>query len=252
MNIIELPGGFKVPDDQLMSKWQVECGKLDHDAFLIPLACDNIPPVPGIIFDIGAMAGDHTIAYCRVASALGGQVVAIEAGKDSYECLAHNAQKFEGKVVLVNAAVCNVHGGTARFTVNATNMGASVVSDHTTEEVASNEVRTITLDGFCEDAGIFAGHLPVSFIKYDIEGYEHLALKGSINTLRRYRPILLIEFNNFRLAENGSSYKDIYDFLLSMNYQWRICEPQLMGGDVQYNVLAWPSLIQAAKTLPHG
>lgn len=250
MKTIEIEGGFLVPDDQLMSKWQLETGKLDHDAFLIPLAVSNIPDPSGIVFDIGAMAGDHTIAYAKKVGEAGGMVIAIEAGKDAFDCLVHNAEKFEGKVICLNAAVGDNHGGMARHTVNAVNVGGSTVSGEENTEVASNEIRTITIDGFCEDSEINSGTKPVTFIKVDVEGYELMVLKGAINTLRKYRPVLLMEFNSFRLAENGASYKDIYDFLLAENYSWRIVQPECKGGDSQYDCLCWPNAVVAARKLP--
>lgn len=247
---VELLGGFIVPDDQLMSKWQLETGKLDHDAFLTPLAVANIPDPSGIVIDCGALAGDHTIAYAKKVGEAGGIVIAIEAGKDAFDCLVHNSAKFEGKVVCINAAICDVHGGNVRFTVNETNVGGSTVSEKKETEISSHDVRTITIDGFCEDSGINSGDKPVCFIKMDIEGWEFKALKGAQHTLKRFKPILLIEFNSFRLAEQDASYKDIYDFLLDMNYDWRIVQPNVKGGDQQYDVLAWPKLIEVARKMP--
>lgn len=250
MKTVQIGDNFLVPDDDLISKWQLETGKLDHDEFLIPLAVSNIPDPSGIVFDIGALAGDHTIAYAKKVGGHGGIVVAIEAGKDAFDCLLHNAAKFEGKVVCINACVSDVHGGHARHTVNKVNVGASTTSEQENEEVSSNDIRTITIDGFCEDSEIYTGHKPVTFIKIDVEGYELLVLKGAKNTIIKYRPVLLIEFNSFRLTENGASYKDIYDLLLSLDYDWRIVQPEAKGGDSQYDVLAWPKAVVTARRLP--
>lgn len=241
--------GWMVIVGDLISGWVEECKDLSHDRFLIPLAVANIPISEGIVFDIGANIGSHTIAYAKKVGDQG-MVIAIEAGKTAFDCLLHNAAKFEGQVMCLNAAVGDLHGATARHTVNKTNVGGSVVSEQENTEVASNEIRTITIDGFCNDSEINSGGKTVTFIKIDVEGYEFKVLQGAVNTLRRHRPILLIEFNNFRLAENGASYKDIYDWLLAEDYSWRICQPDVKGGDAQYDCLCWPNAVVTARKLP--
>lgn len=242
-------GQWMIIEGDLISGW-VETEGLAHDKFLIPLACENINNIEnGVVLDIGANIGTHSVAYAQKIAPLNGTLICFEPGATAFECLAANSKHFECKTLLVNCAVCDEHGGTARHTVNAVNVGGSTVSEQANGEVASNEIRTITIDGFLEDSRI---DLPIIFIKIDVEGYEMKVLHGAVNTLRKHRPIMLIEMNSFRLQENGSSYIQIYDWLLKENYAWRICEPESKGGDLCYNVLCWPSLIQAAKTLPAG
>ena len=52
-------------------------------------------------------------------------------------------------------------------------------------------VNTISLDDF-----VARGNPPPNIIKMDIEGGEELALKGVMNVLQIYRPILLVEIHN--------------------------------------------------------
>lgn len=243
-------GQWMVIEGDLISGW-VETEGLAHDKFLIPLACENIQDIEKcVVLDIGANIGTHSVSYAQKIAPLNGTLICFEPGATAFECLQHNSQKFQSKTLLVNCAVSDVHGGTARHTVCAANVGGSVVSDKENEEVASNEVRTVSIDGFMEDSKI---DLPLVFVKIDVEGYEMKVLQGAVNTLRKHpRPILLIEMNSFRLQENGSSYVEIYDWLLKENFAWRICEPQARGGDIVYNILCWPNLIEAAKTLPAG
>lgn len=242
-------GGWMIIEGDLISGW-VETEGLAHDKFLIPLAVENIPNIENaLVLDIGANIGTHSISYAKKLAPLAGTLICFEPGATAFECLQHNAQKFESKTLLVNCAVCDIHGGTARHTVNQANVGGSVVSEQTNGEVISNEVRTISIDGFIQDSRI---DLPIVFIKIDVEGYEYKVLLGAYETLKKHRPILLIEMNSFRLQENGCSHKDIYDWLLKLNYAWRIVQPESKGADLQYDIMCWPNLIEAAKTLPAG
>lgn len=239
------------PKYDLISGWIESEKDLQHDKFLPEVAIKNI--LPGIVIDCGAHVGSHSIAYSKILGDKG-FLICIEAGKTQFECLAKNSEKFHCKTTLINACVSDVHGGHARFTVNEVNAGGSFTSDQNNgnSEIESNEVRTITLDGFCEDAGIFNGERPITFIKIDVEGFEFKALCGMKNVLKRFKPVLLIEFNSFRLSENGSDYKQIYDWLLAQNYSWRIVQPEAKGADLQYDVLAWPNPIEVAKVLPNS
>lgn len=241
--------GHMVIEGDLISGW-VETEGLAHDKFLIPLACQNIPEVEScLVIDVGANIGTHSVSYAQKIAPLKGTLICIEAGETAFECLKHNAEKFECKTLLFNCAASDVHGGTVEHFVTEVNVGGSTVGEKKNEEVSSNTVRTITIDGLLEDGKIT---LPLVFLKIDVEGYEMKVLQGAVLSLRKHRPILLIEMNSFRLQENGSTYVQVYDWLLSQNYAWRICEPQSMGGDLVYNILCWPSLIQSAKSMPAG
>lgn len=245
--------GWKILDPKydLISGWIESEKDLQHDKFLPSVAVKNMRQ--GIVFDCGAHVGSHSLKYSQHLSQ--GSLVCIEASQTAFECLSENSKKFECHTTLVHACVSDVHGGHARFTVNEVNAGGSFMSEQNngSGEIASNEVRTITLDGFCEDAGIFNdSSREVTFVKLDVEGFEYRALCGMKNLLRKFKPVLLIEFNSFRLSENGSDYKQIYDWLLLNGYSFRIVQPEAKGADLQYDVLAWPNPIEVAKVLPNG
>lgn len=238
--------GWHIIEGDLISGWVEEQKDLMHDKFLPVLACSNIP-VGATVIDVGANIGTHSVAYARKVGAEG-NVLALEPGKIAFECLAENAKKFESKIYCFNVAACDVHGGTAIHSVNQTNVGGSTVNETANGEVFSNEVRTVTIDGLVESAQLDR----LDFMKIDVEGCEMKVLRGAINTLNRFKPKMLIEMNSFRLLEHGSSYKELYDWLLSKNYSWQICQPELKGGDAQYDILCWPNLVEVAKTLPNG
>lgn len=248
MNIIQSKEGwYGIEEDTHVFKWIQETGKLDHDEFLIPIAVENIP-VGGIVFDCGALYGDHTIQYARKVGPEG-CVIAIEANPLAFECLKLNAVRFQGPTISMNLALGESHGGTAVHIMDSCNIGAStVLNGSSTEESPQKlekEIRTATIDGIVHDANLENVH----FIKIDCEGHELKILKGAELTLKRLKPKLLIEMNSFALSLQGACYKDIYDFLLGQNYSWRIVQPDCKGGDQMYDVMAWPNVIEPLKLL---
>ena len=56
----------------------------------------------------------------------------------------------------------------------------------------------------------------VDFIKIDVEGEEYEALLGMKQILKKYKPKLIIEINNFALKKNYSV--KIYEFLYKLKY----------------------------------
>jgi FkbM family methyltransferase len=53
----------------------------------------------------------------------------------------------------------------------------------------------------------------VDFMKIDVEGFEYRVLKGSEQTIKRFRPVLFIEINDNNLRYQGSSAAELISFL---------------------------------------
>ena len=250
MNIITTKEGWNIiKEDTHVGKWITDSGRLDHDAFMIPIAVQNILP-GSIVIDCGALYGDHTIAYAKKVGH-NGCVIAIEANPLAFQCLCENAKKFEGATICLNLALCDSHGGTAVHIMDECNVGASqVLGGKSTDEVPKKlekEVRTASIDGIVHDANLDKNQ-PM-FIKMDCEGWEYKILQGAKNTLKDFKPILLIEINAWTLKLQDTCAKDIYDFLLSLNYAWRIVQPELNGSAPQYDIMAWPNKVEPLKLL---
>lgn len=229
-------GWHIIEGDSHVGKWIEESGRLDHDQHLCPLIESMLKP--GMVaIDAGALYGDHTIAYARAVSSEGA-VLAFEANKMAFECLSKNAEKFQSPVFCMNLALGESHGGEAVHIMEE-NVGASKVSDSKKSEPSKMEttIKTASIDGIVIDANLDR----LDFIKIDCEGWEFKILKGAKNSLKKFRPVMLIEMNSFALSLQDSCYKDIYDFLLELGYQWRIVQPEAGGGSPQYDILCWPN-----------
>lgn len=195
-----------------------------------------------IVIDGGAHAGSHTILYKKINPDL--TIHSFEPQSRMFDLLSHNVMKNKlDKVFLYNLALANkatkVNMATsvtdlyydenreyvkkengeyleAVFTnisygdENPFNLGGLGFGD------GGEEVSTTTIDSL-ELAGC-------DFIKLDIEGAEILALYGAVDTINRYRPKILFEYNHHQLSDRyfnmfALNKETPFEFLEKLGYQ---------------------------------
>lgn len=152
--------------------------------------------------DGGAHIGTWTAAMAKRFQ----KVIAFEPALDTYECLTRN---LEGK--------SNVESYPAAL--GAFRSRCSVVDDKTRPgntgsryiTRGGNEVPMVTVDSCHLD--------DLDFLKLDLEGYEPFALAGSIETLERCRPVVMIEVKRFDPPRFGLDVESGARFLLARGYK---------------------------------
>jgi len=112
--------------------------------------------------------------------------------------------------------------------------------------VLSNSVAAIRLDDYVQEQGLTA----VNVIKMDIEGSETRALNGARATLKKYRPLILMELNQQAARSQGGELVDLWRLLVDdLKYDLYPIEPGLippvrlnsLNGIVRMNVIAVPA-----------
>jgi hypothetical protein len=71
--------------------------------------------------------------------------------------------------------------------------------------------------------GIFAGH---DFIKMDCEGYEPYILRGAENTIKKFKPVILMEDKNLSKKYYGEEGNLAVDILLEWGYTMEVSWPK--------------------------
>lgn len=164
---------------------------------------------PGcVIFDIGATFGYYS---CVLASAFikNCSIYSFEPYPSNYERLIRNISlnNLESCIHAYRTGLSDSEG-TASMKFNPANTGAV----HVTER--NGNIVLATIDHFCDKEGIEN----IDFIKLDVEGFELFVLNGGEITIRRSKPVILIELNPKTLNRFGLASQDVIDKLADYGY----------------------------------
>ncbi|WP_180128920.1 FkbM family methyltransferase [Rhodoferax sp. BLA1] len=180
----------------------------EYDEFLIKfIARHNL--AGKVIFDLGAFVGVNSMQFARLVGAEG-TICAFEPNPYNSDRLKQNISEnpeLSNRIKVFPFAISDKNGnGTFKVHRNVDD-GISSASymqgAHTTLSedrllslgFSDVNVSMVTLDDFVKNTK----YIPAC-LKIDIEGAEHLALAGAVNTLAQYRPVLLIELHSIYCA----------------------------------------------------
>ena len=171
------------------------------------------------IIDIGANIGVHSLEFADLVGE-NGKVYAFEPQRIVYYQLCANiiANGYDN-IYAINKALSNKNGSTFIEKQNfyldeLLNIGDTHISDQ------GEPVDEIRLDDLNLDN--------VSLIKIDVQGYETFVLEGAIETIKRNKPIILIEVEDSQLKLFNKTSTDIIEFFDSVSYN--MCKI----GDIDY------------------
>ena len=137
-----------------------------------------------VVMDVGA----HVGIFAMKALSLGAsRVIAIEPDPENVECLRRNFEKeiASGRLTIVEAGAWN-EPDTITLSIGESSGWNSFVEDNT---YRSLDVRVLPIDDMVAELGLNR----LDYIKMDIEGAEPQALEGAAETIRRFRPTVMID-----------------------------------------------------------
>lgn len=167
-----------------------------------------------VFVDIGANIGYFTSLAASIVGPRG-RVIAIEPGASNTKFLMLNKQINGFDQVEVTPAAASEKCDIMLYDSSASNGFVTEISGDSAEGdiarlFASDIVYAVTVDDKCRSLD------KVDMIKIDIEGAEYLAMKGAINTIRKYQPIVISEFSPPALRNiSNASPKEYLDFMLA-------------------------------------
>ncbi|MFZ6034773.1 MAG: FkbM family methyltransferase [Patescibacteria group bacterium] len=173
-----------------------------------------------VIVDVGAHHGMHTINFLNIAK--DGAVIAIEPLKNKFSELRNKTKKYNN-IHLFNLALSN-YVGVSEF----------IIAENTLEEsglkkrLSYNEPKLVHLKKTktkVEKLDNLIGKLKlkkIDYIKIDIEGGEIDCLKGGIDSIKKYRPYISVEYSWITYKPYGHKNKTLY--LLSQELGYTIVD----------------------------
>jgi FkbM family methyltransferase len=217
-----------IEDDTHLSKWIEEQKTLEVAKGFCELFARFIPP-GGTVIDVGACLGDMTATFSRMVGD-NGSVIAFEPNPAAFECLYHNMKPYKN-VRLINCGLGSVRSSASVVhPPNADkNLGASQLKD-------GGPVLITSMDN------LSASWKRVDFIKIDAEGWEPRILNGAIDTLKRFKPTILVEINIPILESMGQTRHDVMKPLMDLGYAFQPAEPHLSWDLPQLDVLCIPPI----------
>ena len=178
------------------------------------------------VLDIGANQGELALLFAQ-AAAPGGKVYAFEPNPAMFGVLARN-------IALNPAAECHAEpvalgaspGKVEMCQPDGRNPGTATVH---TEKVPYGgnwaTVEVMRLDDYVRTRGLAR----IDVMKIDVEGYEFEVCKGAEETLRRWRPRLIMELSDTLLRMHGTSADELAGWLRAHGYA---IQDVATGGDV--------------------
>lgn len=143
-----------------------------------------------IYMDLGAYDGDTVEEFLRLTGKRFEKIYAVEPDRRNYAKMRRRLYSLgSGVFVHLNAAVTEEDGPVVF--VRRSGRGAAVLGNAADGKASgSGNRRTETVDGRSVDS-ILGGNR-ATIIKYDVEGSEEAALRGSAETIKKYKPRLIV------------------------------------------------------------
>ncbi|CAI8750420.1 FkbM family methyltransferase [Bacillus sp. IT-79MI2] len=165
-----------------------------------------------ICLDIGANIGLTSLALSYLAK--DGLIYSFEPSDINFSYLMQTIKENQLKNIFpINLGVYDKNTNIEFFN-NSDGGGWSFVFEEPGIAVTPNQVITcVRLDDWIPAAGI----TNVDFIKIDIEGSETKALQGALNTIHKWKPDLIIEFNPLSISSiGGFDPSELFELLKSL------------------------------------
>ena len=189
-----------------------------HHTELIPILRPILPP-DGIVFDVGAHAGQMAKLFALMAPK--GHVYAFEPGAYALSIL-RPMVRLRGKGrISIDPIAFGAKPGTLTLSTPIKKSGSlgfglsHLGQGGEGDNVFRHEVAVETVDRYVAAKGLTR----LDLIKADIEGWEMQLLLGATETLAKLRPVVFLEAVDFYLARAGDSRAGLWAFMRDRDYR---------------------------------
>ncbi|MSO89341.1 MAG: FkbM family methyltransferase [Rhodospirillaceae bacterium] len=209
-------------------RWRLDLDEgIDFSIFLLGAfeaatvaACERLVRAGDVVLDIGANIGAHTLPLARLVGPTG-RVVAFEPTDFAFAKLSANLALnpvYAARVTVAQTMLLDRGDGPIPRTLPSSwplAGGADVHPKLRGRDMTTAGAGALTLDTYLAENAIRR----VDFIKLDVDGFECRVLTGAEATLRRCRPVIVMELSPYILDERGDSLDRLLDILETARYE---------------------------------
>jgi FkbM family methyltransferase len=171
--------------------------------------------VGDVFVDGGANCGIFMVAAAGLIGPRG-SVYAFEPGRQSFEALQRNVALNGFTHVHLYQCGLGDRDGTARFYHNYGNARNFSLANTDSDTTEYEEIKLMALDSLTKKEGLRA----LDWIKLDVEGAEELVIRGSVQSLLKFKPRIIFEINPKMTSGLGLSPLGAWDRLRSLGYEF--------------------------------
>jgi len=180
---------------------------------------------PGMTFlDIGANEGIYTVFAARQVGP-GGTVWAFEPSRRELERLQCNVDLNNLRVQVFPLALADFNGQAELTLADYGHEGLNTLGAFVYSGIGAQARETVEVARLDD---VVAADPParIDVIKIDVEGAELRLLKGAVSTLKKYRPVLMVEVSDAALQQQQGCREELVDFLRVRDYDWYLFDPE--------------------------
>ena len=164
------------------------------------------------VLDIGANIGCHTLRFAKLVGG-GGKVIAFEPMSWAYSKLKHNIELNDfNNIVIEKIALSSVNQRAQNIYFRSS---WTIDPGSSSNAKKKEDINFITLDEYVRRNKINR----IDFIKLDVDGYEYKIIQGARDTLKRDKPLIIIELGIYTLQVVGDNIYDLVNALSDIGYK---------------------------------
>lgn len=201
--VVEIPAW-----DTVILPWLQEHGEWEP---AVAKALSELAAPGAVVLDVGAHVGIFTLALSRLVGPEG-RVVAVEADPINARFLRRNILSSHCDNVLALAIAASDRSGSLQLSRSIEdNTGDSRTYDVPTAGQVL-EVPAVAMDD------VISG--PVHLVKIDLQGTDHVAMRGMSRIIDEHRPAIVTEFWPAAIREYGDDPITVLAWFRDLGYSW--------------------------------
>jgi FkbM family methyltransferase len=183
-------------------------------------ALRNLVAAGGIVLDIGANIGAHTLHLAKLVGPAG-RVLAFEPTDFAFRKLQRNIElnpPLAGRITAYNCFLAAKDGDPLPQSIYSSWPLVSESELHTKHlgrAMPTRSASTRSVDSVLEEAG----DPSVQLVKLDVDGFECEILRGAAKLLSVQKPVFVMELAPYVLEERGASLAELLSLLTSNGYR---------------------------------